>query len=171
MNRPLSRRRHIDNDQEWSENINNFLNTSTSFENNNESHYANPSEYNNSNRIHVKKIKRSNYEVAKKAFLTAQRHQATMYKRYQTQMEKTDALIAKGKPPSCIQKQYDFVHVPINQVDNHGIEKIISKRNKEYTKSSKTLPKGYVVDLKTYHSLPPDRHFFVQERPRVFYWG
>ena len=94
-----------------------------------------------------------------------------MYKRYQAQLEKTDAIIKKERVPACIQKQYDFVHVPINQIDNHGIEKIISKRNKEYNESSKNLPKGYVVDLKTYHSLPPDRNFFISGRPRVFFWG
>ena len=170
MNRPLSRRRHIENQQVWSDNINDFLNSNpANYESNSNLSYSNQSEY--SKRIQVKPQKRSNYEVARKAFLTAQNHQAIMYKRYQTELEKTDAIIKKGKVPTCIQKQHDFIHVPINQVDNHGIEKIISKRNKEYSESSKNLPKGYVVDLKTYHSLPPDRNFFIYGRPRVYYWG
>ena len=139
MNRPLSRRRHIENDQMWSDNINDFLNSNATLESNSKLPYVNTSNYTSSKRIQDKHQKRSNYEVARKAFLSSQNHHTTMYKRYQAQMEKTDALIKKGKTPACIQKQYDFVHVPVNQVDDHVIERIISKRNKEYKESSKSI--------------------------------
>ncbi|OHT15151.1 hypothetical protein TRFO_42675 [Tritrichomonas foetus] len=169
--RPLSRRRRIDDDLKWSEDFDNFLNISKPKKHQNIDFSFSPSSKSNLRQIRTPKQKRDGYEGAKKAFLSAQNHRATLFKKYQNQMEKTENLLKKGKTPPCIQKQIDFTRAPVKQTDDHVIERVITVRNQEYRKSSKGLPKGYVIDLKTYHSLPPDRSFFVKGTPRVFFWG
>lgn len=173
MTRPLSRKRKIEDNPNWSEDFDDFLKPTTTYESPRIIHSEiRMSKPNTNKHLATQPIKsHSNYEIKKKAFLSSQKLRTATFKNFQSQLEKTETLIRKARTPSCIQKQKNFVRVPVKQVDDHLIERIISRRRQEYAATSNNLPKGYVVDLKMYHSLPPDRTFDQRETPRVFYWG
>ena len=170
MSRPLSRRRQLEEDVNWSENVDDFLGLSHP-----EKKRPKTQQQPKFPNLHYTKSsnepKRSGYIGARNAFLSKQRQQETLVKKYQSSLEKSDNFLKKTKVPRCIQKRREFTSAPVRQIDDHVLERVITERNEEYYYTTRNVPKGYIVDLKTFRELPRDRQFFGKGTPRVFFWG
>lgn len=165
MQRPLSSRRRRVGKREWSNDVTTFLDSGGL-----ESLTKEKKDHDDDPPIDASEVRqRSSYAAAQRAFQVAQRQRKAVVERYQTQLERSRAIVSRtGETARPRNMSRAFAR---SQDDRHVIEHVVATRNDEYLEASAYVPQGYVADLSAMRSLPPERKVKTRTEKRVFYWG